>query len=57
MARRKRNAGEDIESPFKSVHPVRAQVINEIDGGADRPGERIGPVDVADLADEVDDRA
>ena len=37
------------------MHPVRAQVINEIDGGADRPGEGIRPVDVADLADEVDD--
>ena len=36
------------------MHPVRAQVINEVNGGADGPGEGIGPVDVADLADEMD---
>ena len=36
------------------MHPVGAQIVNEVNGRADGPGEGIGPVNVTDLADEMD---
>ena len=32
------------------MHPVRTQVIDEVQHGADAPGQRVGPVNIANLA-------
>ena len=36
----------------ETVDPVREEVVDEVDDGADAPGQRIGPVDVAYLPEE-----
>ena len=41
---------------IKAVYPVGAVIIDKVDHRADRPGERIGPIDVLNFVGDAHDR-